>query len=223
MDYIYNWLHLYWVNLRSALTNSTFISLLNLILATVAFVSFVVPKFSNWGFKIVPIVVLLFIVTVVFFVRDLWRRETRARAILTFWFCVPVLLFFGQLMQWEGPLDVAVASEAPLKFRIQGPAGFHGLEILDNGPRDADGRARLLWAIEWQHLREFPPMELEVDYGRLPEGFARKDNGNSIPASLSPTTTYAVIVRPAMGTIRCYSLRGSQIIEYKPYPKACFK
>jgi hypothetical protein len=77
--------------------------------------------------------------------------------------------------------------------------------------------AELVWEIEWMNVRRFPPMQLEFSYGIPPVGY----KGETSPLLLDPNTAYTLIVRPAMGPWRCYSLRGVNIAEYSQYPAIC--
>ena len=186
------------------------------------FGSFLYPRFSNWGFRLLPLIFLLLAASAGLFLRDLWRSCTRGRATLAVFLSLPVLFLFGELTVWEGPLYIAAEAATPLRFQVRGPAGFWGLKVL-RPERPASGRsgddAELVWSIEWTEVRRFPPKQLEFAYGVPPAGF----QGWTAPPPLDPNATYTLIVKPAMGKDRCYSLHGAQIAEYNPYPAICQK
>jgi hypothetical protein len=187
-----------------------------------AFISFLYPRFSNWGFKLLPLISLLLIATTCLLLRDLSRSGTRGRAIFAFLLLLPILFLFGELAVWEGPLYIAVRPATPLIFQVRGPAGFWGMKIL-RSERPASERGKddteLVWSVEWTEVRRFPPKELEFSYGVPPPGF----QGWTAPPPLDPNATYTLIMKPAMGINRCYSLHGAQIAEYNPYPTICQK
>jgi hypothetical protein len=192
-------------------------------LATSAFISFIYPRFSNWGFTVVPIILLVLIATVCLSARDLWRSGTRGRAAAALLLCLPVLFLFGELSLWEGPLYVSAQPTTPPRFQVRGPAGFWGLKILRSdrqaAERGSDG-TEWLWTMEWMKVQRFPPMQLEFSYGTPPPGY----QGWTAPPPLDPSVTHTLIVRPAMGPGTCYSLHGAQIKEYThPYPAVCGK
>jgi hypothetical protein len=208
------------VRLASKLQNSAIVGLGNLFLAATAFVSFLYPRFSNWGFRLLPLISLLLVATACLFLRDLLRSGTRGRAILAFLLFLPVLFLFGELTVWEGPLYIAVKTTKPLRFQVRGPAGFWGLKIFRSerpASERGKGDAELVWSIEWTEVRRFPPKELEFSYGVPPAGF----QGWTAPPPLDPNATYTLIVKPAMGINRCYSLHGAKVAEYDPYPTTC--
>lgn len=211
------------MNLSSKLQNSAIIALVNLALATSAFFSFVFPRFSNWGFSIIRVILLLLIATVCLCARDLWQSGTRGRAVLALLLCLPVVFLFGELTVWEGPLYISAEPTMPPKFHVRGPSGFWGLKILRSGPAaptsSSDG-IEWVWTIEWTNVQRFPPMQLEFSYGTPPPGY----QGWTAPPPLDPKVTYTLIVRPAMGSATCYSLLGARIKEYNyPYPDVCRK
>jgi hypothetical protein len=202
------------MKLSSKLQNSAFVAFINLLLAVVAFIGFVYPRFSNWGFGLVRVIAVLLVVTCCLFLRDLWRSGTRGRAALAFCLSLPIVFLFGELTVWEGPLYVSAKPTTPLTFQVRGPAGFWGLKILRQASEMAGDNAELVWQIDWTNVRRFPPMQLEFSYGVPPPGF----QGWTAPPPLDPNATYTLIVKPAMGINRCYSVHGGRIAEYDPYP-----
>lgn len=208
------------MNLGSKLQNSALNALVNLGLATSAFFSFLYPRFSNWGFDVVRVIALLLIATVCLCVRDLWRSGTRGRAVVALLLCLPVLFLFGELTVWEGPLYISAKPTTPLRFQVRGPSGFWGL-IIYRSERQASERTRdnseVMWEIEWINVRRFPSMHLEFPYGTPPAGY----QSTKSPLPLDPKVAYTLIIRPAMGPWRCYSLQGGDITEYSQYPDIC--
>jgi hypothetical protein len=97
------------MSLGTKLQNSAIIAFVNLAMAIAAFVSFVYPRFSNLGFKLVPVILFVLLATLCLCVRDFLRRRI-PQAVLALFHCLPVLFLFSQLMQWEGPLYIPVRS-----------------------------------------------------------------------------------------------------------------
>jgi hypothetical protein len=183
-------IHHGFMNLASKLQNSAIIAAANLALATAAFISFVYPRFSSLGFKVLPAIFLVLVATLGLVVRDLWRSGTRGRAVLALLLCLPVLFLFGELTVWEGPLYVSAQPATPLRFQVRGPAGFWGLKILrsdhQEAERGSDG-TEWVWTIEWMNVQRFPPMQLEFSYGTPPPGY----QGWTAPPPLDPSVTYS--------------------------------
>ena len=209
------------------LENSACVASVNLLLALTSFLCFTFPRFSDWGRRLIPVTFLILTVTAILLLRDIWRSGTRIRALFAFLLSLPVLAFYGILMVWEGPLYVAVEPGTPVRFRIQGPSGFHGLEIYGPDHRLAewtDDDIGFVWGFAWTRPHSFPPMELAFFYAELPVGFAQKTVplGSMSPPPLDPTVTYTLCVQPGMGMPEYYSLHGAQIGEYKADPSVCW-
>lgn len=211
----------------SNLANSALVASVNLLLALTSFLCFIFPRFSDSGRRLIPVTFLILIVTAILFLRDVWRSGTRIRAILAFLLSLPVFAFYGILMVWEGPLYVAVKPGTPIRFHIQGPSGFHGLEIYGPDHRLAEWTGDdigFVWGFAWSKAHSFPPMELEFSYAELPLGFAQKavPPGPASPPPLDPAVTYTLCVQPGMGMPEYYSLHGAQIGEYRADPSVCW-
>jgi len=214
-------LHHSGVKLGSKLLNSALVASVNLLLAISAFLSFTFPRFSAWGFGLIPLTFLILIITGLLVLRDLWKAGTRLRAVFAVLLCLPVLMLYGILTVWEGPLYVEARAATPLKFRIQGPAGFHGLEIYGPDHQQAEWTSDdigLVWRLVWADSQRFPPVKVEFPYGAPPVGFV----GPTSPPPLDPNLTYTLRVQPSMGMPEYFSLHGAQITKYTPDPKACW-
>lgn len=138
-----------------------------------------------------------------------------------------MLLFYALLSVWEGPLYVEARAEAPIRFRVQGPAGFHAFEVFGPDRRLAEWTSDdigLLWDFTCKDPRRFPPMKLDFSYGNVPTGFQQKtfQAGAVAAPLLDPNVTYLLRVQPAMGMPETYSLRGSQIAEFEVDPTMCW-
>lgn len=108
-------------NLRLAI-NSLFVSAINAAIAALALVCFAVPRFTQWGLLLLPLVLALLLVDVLLVIRDLFRSSARGRALGAIALWLPVLFVFGMIPQWEGPLYVRV-KETPPAFDMRGIAG----------------------------------------------------------------------------------------------------
>jgi hypothetical protein len=215
------------VKLGSKLENSALVASVNLLLAIAAFLSFIFPRFSGWGLGLIPITVLILMIAGLLILRDLWKTGTRLRAVFAVLLCLPVVMLYMILAVWEGPLYVVAEVTAPLRLRIQGPAGVHGLEIYGPDHQQAewtDDDVGLVWRFEWSDSRRFPPMKVDFSYGQPPAGFDQKivPPGSMSPPPLDPNLTYTLLVQPGMGMPEYFSLHGGQITRSKPDPKICW-
>lgn len=158
-----------------------------------------------------------FVVTVILSLPDLWKRTTRRRGFLALLLCLPVLLFFLQLVQWEGPLYMSVLAEEPIEFRIDGAAGFYGLALYGPEHQKAEWRGDdigVVWSFNWNRYGKFPLMKARVEYGVLPPGYVQTSPaGNTPPPPLDPEATYTLVLDPAMGMTQYRILHGHLISE----------
>ena len=205
------------------LTNSLLISAVNLVFGVAAFVSFIFPRFTNVGGKLCLLILLLAVVDVILVLRDLFRRGSRARAIVAVLLWLPILFLFAMIMQWEGPLYVAASGNPPV-FRVRGLAGVCEVEIYGPGQEKAEwfgDEIGLLWSIN--HVARFP-FEANFKYGEVPPGFAQKGtpSGTSPPPPLDPDVAYKLVLGRCMGGPQYLSLRDDNITEYKPNPNVCW-
>jgi hypothetical protein len=188
----------------------------NLILATTAF-AMLYTRFSGTGISLVKFVFLGLGVTLILSIRDLWRVSTRMWGFLALLLCLPVLMFFGILTVWEGPLYVAATGVSPVEFRIDGAAGFYGLAIYSPEHRKAEWQGDeigLVWSFDWHRHDKFPPMKVRFQYGILPTGFSQKTPlSNAAPPALDPEATYTVVVRPGMGLPEYFTLHINLLVK----------
>ena len=209
--------HNFWVELPRQPDNSLLWALGNLIFATITFVALYTVRFSGLGISLVKFVFVGFLRTGVFSIRDLWRSNTRARGIFALLLCLPVLMLFGILTVWEGPLYVSVTGWPLTEFQIDGAAGFYGLEIYGPEHQKAEWRSDdigLVWSFDWQRHDRFPPMRLRFAYGVLPAGYLQKAPlSGAVPPALDPEASYTVVVQPGMGMPEYFTLRGKSLIK----------
>ena len=207
-------------------TNSATVASINLLLGLAAFLCLLFPRFTDWGLKIISVTFFAVILTAILFLRDLWNSGSRLRALAGLLLSLPMLLLYGLLAVWEGPLYVTTKGEAPIMFRVQGAAGFHGFEIYGPDTRRAEwtsDEVGFIWGFAWESPRQFPPMKLEFSCGTVPRGFQEKKSMLAVALLvLDPEVTYTLHLQPAMGMPEYYSLHGSQIAEYKPDLTVCW-
>jgi hypothetical protein len=227
LDVAQNSFHYRFVKLGFKLANSALVASVTLLLAVVTFLSFMFPRFANWGFKLVPVTVPLLVITGCLLVRDLGKVGTRLRAILAFLLCLPVLALYMILSVWEGPLYVSVTTATPLRFRVQGPSGLQGLEIYGPDHQRAEwigDDLGLVWSFEWTNADRFPPMQVDFSYGQAPVGFGQETAvvKRPTPPPLDPNLTYVLLVKPAMGMLEYFSLLSAKIAQDNPNPNVCW-
>lgn len=207
----------------SELINSLLVAKLNAVFSVLCFLTFSFPRFTTLGvFLLIPIV-LLFVFDFLIVLRDLWRAGTRVRAALAIVLWLPVLLLFGMIQVWEGPLYITVRSGPPV-LQIRGLAMFCGLRIYGPEQEKAEWREDdigVIWSIE--HFPNHFPIEAKVVYGVVPPEFVQKapvDNGS--PAPLSPGATYGLEIERCMGGPEYFSLRNMTIKEGSPVSDLCW-
>jgi hypothetical protein len=204
------------------LTNSLWVAAVNVAFAAGAFVSFILPRFTNVGRGLCVVILLLLAVDIVLVSRDLFRSGTRMRAIVALLLWLPVVFLFGMILQWEGPLYVA-ASGNPPRFQIRGLAGVCTLDVYGPEQEKAEWYGDdigKLWSIN--HKVRFP-FEVEFKYGDVPSGFEQVTPGIiKAPPPLDPNVTYKLVVGRCMGGPQNLSLRGDVISEYKSNPNECW-
>jgi hypothetical protein len=125
-------------------------------------------------------------------------------------------MFFGLLTVWEGPLYVAARGSPTPDFRVDGAAGFHGMQIYGPGHSEAEWRGDdigLIWSFDWQRRDKFPPMRLQFAYGTLPTGYSQKAPLLGKASPLDPNVTYTVVVQPAMGMLEYFTLHGGSLTK----------
>jgi hypothetical protein len=227
LDLTENSFHYCFVKLGSKFTNSALVASVNLFLAVVVFLSFMFPRFANWGFGLVPVTVTLLVIAGCFFVRDLWKAGTRLRAVFALLLSLPVVALYMMLAVWEGPLYVSVTAAMPPRFCVQGPSGLQGLEIYGPDRQRAEwigDDIGLIWGFEWTNAKRFPPKQVEFSYGQTPAGFGQEAalGEHPTPSLLDPNLTYMLSVSPGMGMPENFLLVGTQLTPYKPDPKVCW-
>jgi hypothetical protein len=208
--------HDFYVEIRRQPDSSLLWALSNLAFATITFVAFYTVRFSGIGVWLVKFVFVGFLGTVAFSIRDLWRSKTRGQGFIALLLCLPVLMFFGLLTVWEGPLYVSVTGSPVPKFQIDGAAGFHGLQIYAPEHSNAEWRGDdvgLVWGFAWQRRDKFPPMRLRFAYGILPTGYSQEAPLTGVAPALDPEVTYTVVVQPAMGMPEYFTLHGRALIK----------
>jgi hypothetical protein len=204
------------VEIRRELDSSLLWALGTLAFTTVTFLALYTVRFSGIGIWLVKFVFLGLLGTVLFSIRDLCRSKTRGRSFLAFLLCLPVLMFFGLLTVWEGPLYVSVSGSSTPEFQVDGASGFHGIEIY--GPEHSKAEwlgddIGLLWSLDWQRPDKFPPMQLRFAYGTLPPGYSQKAPLVGATPALDPDATYTVVIRPAMGMPEHFTLHGGSLTK----------
>jgi hypothetical protein len=197
------------VEIRREPHSSLLWALGTLAFTTVTFLALYIVRFSGIGIWLVKFVFLGLLGTVLFSIRDLCRSRTRGRSLLAFLVCLPVLMFFGLLTVWEGPLYVSVTNSRIPEFQVDGAAGFYGLRIYGPEHQKAEWRGDdvgLVWSFDWQGNR-FPPMGLRFAYGVLPPGFLqRAPLSGVVPPPLDAEVSYTVVVEPGMGMPEHFTL-----------------
>lgn len=205
------------------LENSLFVSAANVAVAAVALVCFVVPRFTECGVLLLPLVFVLFLVDGLLVVRDLFLGPNRWRALGAVALWLPVLFVFAMIPQWEGPLYVHVKGTPPT-FDMRGMAGACGLSIY--GPEHDKAEwyeddLGLVWSIE--NSPHHFPTTAELAYGDVPSGFTQTfPANNGKPSALDPTLSYKLVIGRCMGGPQYMSLRGMQLGQYKANPGVCW-
>jgi hypothetical protein len=206
------------------LTNSLFASALTFCLGAAAFLCFVYPRFTYYGLTLSALIALLLVADAVLVLRDLWRPTTRARGIVAIWLYLPVLLLFGLMMQWEGPLYVAVEEGRGQTFQVRGLAGFCGLDVYSPEHNKAEWLGDdigLVWSIE-AHPQHWTTGS-EFSYGSAPSGFKQTTPASGAsPPPLDPDVTYALEVGRCMGGPEYYSLHGLSLAKSQSDPTVCW-
>jgi hypothetical protein len=188
----------------------------NLCFTTVTFLALYAGRFSGIGIWLVKFVFLGLLGTALFSIRDLCRSKSRGRSFLALLLCLPVLMFFGILTVWEGPLYVSVTNSRIPEFQVDGAAGFCGLRIYEPEHQKAEWRGDdvgMVWSFDWQGNR-FPPMGLRFAYGVLPTGFLqRAPLSGVVPPPLDAEVRYTVVVEPGMGMPEHFTLHGGSLTK----------
>jgi len=205
----------FWVITQRKPDNSFLWALGNLTLTTITFVALDTVRFSGIGVWLLKFIFVGFLGCIIFSIRDLLRNNTRARGFFALLLCLPVLMFYGILMVWEGPLYVSLTGSPLPEFQIDGPAGFYGLQIYGPEHQKAEWRGDdlgLVWSFGWQRRDRFPPMRLRFAYGVLPTGYLQESPlSGAVPPALDPEVNYTVVVHPAMGTPIHFTLHGRSL------------
>jgi hypothetical protein len=204
------------VEIRREPDSSLLWALGNLAFATTTFLALYTVRFSGMGIRLIKFVLIGFLGTVLFSIRDLCRSKTRWQGFIALLLCLPVLMFFGLLTVWEGPLYVAVTNSTIPEFQVDGAAGFHGLQIYSSEHQKTEWQSDdigLVWSFDWQGPR-FPPTGLRFAFGVLPTGFSqRAPLSGVVPPALDPEVSYTVVVQPAMGMPEYFTLHGRSLIK----------
>lgn len=195
---------------------------MNVAFAAVAFVSFILPRFTDVGRRLFLVILLLVAVDIVLVLRDLFRSGTRIRAVVAVLLWLPIVFLFGMIMQWEGPLYVAATGNPPI-FQVRGLAGVCTVDIYGPEQENAEWHGDdigKLWSIK--HTVRFP-FEVKFKYGDVPSGFEQVTPGAiKAPQPLDPSVTYKLVVGRCTGGPQYLSLRGDVISDYKPSPNECW-
>jgi len=166
---------------------------------------------------------LVLILDVALVLRDLWKSGTRARAIFAIFPWLPIFFLFLMILQWEGPLYVAV-EHYPSHFQMRGLSMFCGLGIYgpeQENPEWFGDDIGLIWAI--QHNSGPHSFEANFAYGEVPTGFVQQTPSTKLtPPPLDPNVNYKLAVNPCMGEPQYYTLHGSTIEEYESSPNVCW-
>lgn len=209
------------------LTNSLVIAASIALLAAADLLCFGYPRFTYPGLTLLWLIVLLLVFDLAFILRDLWKPATRSRALLAIplsW--MPSLFLFSMMLQWEGPLYVAVQPGTPAKFRIRGASGFCGLGIYgpDHDQREwQSDEVGLLWSLNWPGGSGAFPMLSEFAYGRVPSGFNQTSPGNNAsPPPLDPALNYTLEVDRCMGGPQYFLLRGFSVTDSRSSEGICW-
>jgi hypothetical protein len=209
-------------NLRR-LTNSLFVSEVNVAIAAWAFLCLVFPRFTIWGGRLCLLVLLLLVYDIILVLRDLFRSGTRGRAVFAIVLWLPVMFLLGMIPQWEGPLYVAVKGDPPT-FEARGMAQFCGLEIYSPEHDKAEWQGDhigLVWKFG-NNPGHFPEAQ-RFAYGQVPSGFFQTTPAANLPPPpLDPALTYTLVVNRCMGGPQYLSLRGLALTPYKPNPDVCW-
>lgn len=205
------------------MASSLFLAVINLAVAALAFTLFVFPRFTALGGLLSLLTLLLLILDVALVLRDLLRSGTRIRAVFAVLLWLPIFFLFLMILQWEGPLYVAV-EHSPPTFHVRGLAMFCGLKIYgpeQENPEWFGDDIGLVWAI--QHNSGPHPFEANFAYGEVPAGFVQKiPSEKPSPPPLDPNITYKLAVDRCMGGPQHFDLHASAVTEYKSSPKLCW-
>jgi hypothetical protein len=205
----------------SRLANSLFVAVVNIAIAAAAFVLFIYPRFTNIGARLTFLMLLLFVIDVILVLRDLCRSGTRIRAVIAAFLWLPLFFFLLMVVQWEGPLNVAV-EDYPPHFQACGLAMFCGIAVY--GPEQGNPEwygddVGLIWEIKYAAGRH--PVEASFKYGEVPHGFTQEIPAGKLPP-LDPNVNYKLAVNPCMGEPQYFTLHGSAISEYKSSSNVCW-
>ncbi|MFZ0307001.1 MAG: hypothetical protein WAL89_02420 [Candidatus Sulfotelmatobacter sp.] len=207
----------------SRIGGSLLVAAVNVALAAVAFTLFVFPRFTAIGGLLSLLIMLLLIVDLALVLRDLWGSGTRLRAVFAVVLWLPILFLFLMILQWEGPLYVAVEHYPP-HFQVRGLSMFCGLGIY--GPEQEDPEwfgddIGLIWSI--QHNSGPHPFEADFAYGGVPAGFVQQiPSEKHTPPPLDPNVNYKLAVNRCMGGPQYFTLQSPAITEYKSNPNVCW-
>jgi hypothetical protein len=206
----------------SKVPSSLVIAVVNIALAALAFTLFIIPRFTAIGGLLSFLTLLLLILDVVLVLRDLWRSGTRIRAVFAVLLWLPIFFLFLMILQWEGPLYVAVEHDPP-HFQMRGLSMFCGLRIYgpeQQNPEWFGDDVGLIWAIQYNSGPH--PVEANFSYGDVPTGFVQRIPSGKPTTPLDPNVNYKLAVDRCMGGPQEFTLRGSAITEYKSNPNVCW-
>jgi hypothetical protein len=206
-----------------SMASSLLVAVVNVGLAALAFALFMFPRFTAVGGLLFLLTLLFLILDVVLVLRDLWRSGTRIGAVFAVLLWLPIFFLFLMILQWEGPLYVALEHYPP-HFQVRGLSMFCGLGIYgpeQENPEWFGDDIGLLWAI--QHNSGPHPFEANFAYGEVPAGFVQQiPLERHTPPPLDPNVNYKLAVGRCMGGPQYFTLHGSAITEYKSNPNLCW-
>lgn len=175
-----------------------------------------VARFTAIGISLLRIALIVLAGSVGFSIRDFLKSGTRWRGFCAFFLCLPVLMLFGLVAVWEGPLYVAVTGSPNPEFQVEGASGFQSIQIY--GPEHSKAEWRgddigLVWSLDWWRPQTFPSMSVRFAYGTLPAGYTQTEPMTGSVPALNPNITYTVVVGPAMGMPEYFTLRGNSLTK----------
>lgn len=206
----------------SKVASSLIVAVVNVALAALAFTLFIFPRFTAVGGLLSLLTLLLLILDAALVLRDLWRSGTRIRAVFAMLLWLPIFFLFLMILQWEGPLYVAVEHYPP-HFQMRGLSMFCGIRIYgpeQENPEWFGDDVGLVWAIQYNFGPH--PFEANLSYGDVPTGFVQRIPSGKPTTPLDPNVNYKLAVDRCMGGPQYFTLHGSAITEYKSNPNVCW-